>query len=174
MMVIAVTAIPVAIIRPNVMLFLVALFSSYMAYVGWAFGRRARYLEQGRPIVPYLMIAIGLAMIGIGLAQVFGGNAMGWALAAFGGIGLQFSLADVRIWGKEHSFADRITLHLTHMLGGTIATVTAVLVQQVVPRLGAASDWAVVVWLAPTLVITPLIAIWSRTVQKTNRTSLFK
>lgn len=173
MMTIAVTALPVSVIRPNIMLFLVALFSSYMAYVGWKFGRRSRYLGGKRPIVPFLMLAIGLFMIGVGLIQVFSGSPMGWALAAFGGIGVQFSITDIRVHGKELDFADRITMHLTHMLGGTIATVTAVLVQQVVPRMGAENPWAVAVWLAPTLVITPLIASWSRAVQKTKRARLF-
>ena len=172
MMAIAITAIPVAIIRPNIMLFLVALFSSYMAYIGWRFGNRIRYMSARRPVVPILMLATGIFMIFTGLVQVFSGTPMGWALAAFGGIGLQFSITDIRVHGKELAFADRITMHLTHMLGGTIATVTAVLVQQVVPRMGAENPWAVAVWLAPTLVITPLIGIWATAVQKTKKAKL--
>ena len=42
MMAVAATAIPVSILRPNLMLFFVALFSSYMAYAGWRFGRKSR------------------------------------------------------------------------------------------------------------------------------------
>lgn len=172
MMAIAITAIPVAIIRPNIMLFLVALFSSYMAYIGWRFGNRSRYLGTRRPVIPVLMLVVGIFMIGTGLVQVFSGTPMGWALAAFGGIGLQFSISDIRVNGTELSFADRITMHLTHMLGGTIATVTAVLVQQVVPRMGADNPWVVAVWLAPTLVITPLIGVWATAVQKTKKAKL--
>ena len=59
------------------------------------------------------------------------------------------------------------------MLGGTIATVTAVLVQQVVTRMQPGDPWAVAVWLAPTVIITPMIAIWSRKVLTTKKVSLF-
>jgi ABC-type nitrate/sulfonate/bicarbonate transport system permease component len=59
------------------------------------------------------------------------------------------------------------------MLGGTIATVTAVLVQQVVSRMETGDPWAVAVWLAPTIVINPLIFVWSRKVLTSNKTKLF-
>lgn len=172
MMAVAVTAIPVSILRPNLMLFFVALFSSYMAYAGWRFGRKSRYLQNRAPYVEWLMLAVGLAMVGTGLIQVFSSTPMGWVLVAFGCIGIQFAVQDIAGWAKEEPFAKRISNHLTHMLGGTIATVTAVLVQQVVPRLGEGNPFAVAVWLAPTILITPFIAIWARHVQVTKRTRL--
>ncbi|MDE2386836.1 MAG: hypothetical protein KGL77_03990 [Actinomycetales bacterium] len=173
MMTVAVTAIPVSILRPNLMLFFVALFSSYMAYAGWRFGRKVRYIMKRKPYVEWTMLLVGVAMIVSGFIQVLTGTPMGWVLIAFGSIGLQFAVQDLRGWRKAEDFGTRISNHLSHMLGGTIATVTAVLVQQVVPRLESTSPFKVIVWLAPTVIITPLIVIWSRKVQATQKVSLF-
>ena len=174
MMAVAVTAIPVSILRPNLMLFFVALFSSYMAYAGWRFGRKSRYIMTRAPYVEWAMLVVGIAMIVSGLVQVFSGAPMGWVLVAFGSIGLQFAVQDLRGWGKTEDFGTRISNHLSHMLGGTIATITAVLVQQVVPRLDPASPFKVIVWLAPTVIITPLIIIWARKVKATQKVRLFQ
>lgn len=172
MMAVAVTAVPVSIARPNALLFLVALFSAYMAYAGWRLGKKARAIPSRLPVVEWAMLVVATGMIGYGVTMVFTGNPMGWALASFGGIGLQFAIEDIRDWRKNVTFPRRISRHLQHMLGGTIATITAVLVQQVVPQLGDGNPWAVVVWLAPTVVITPMIAVWSRHVIATGRTRI--
>ncbi len=174
MMAVAVTAIPVSIARPNALLFLVALFSAYMAYAGWRLGKKARAVPSRVPVVEWAMLIVAIGMIGYGATMVFTGKPMGWALAAFGGIGLQFAIEDIREWRKDITFPQRMSRHLQHMLGGTIATITAVLVQQVVPRLGDGNPWAVVVWLAPTVIITPLIALWSRHVITTGRTRILR
>jgi hypothetical protein len=173
MMAVALTAIPVSIARPNLMLFFVALFSSYMAYSGWRFGQKSRYIMNRPPAIEWGMLLVGLAMVTTGLIEVFAVSPMGWVLVAFGSIGIQFAVQDIRSWGKTEEFAKRISNHLTHMLGGTIATITAVLVQQVVPRLGEDNPYAAAVWLAPTVIITPMIAIWARQVQKTKQLRLF-
>ena len=173
MMAVAATALPVSIIRPNLMLFFIALFSAYMAYAGWRFGRKSRYIMNRRPYVELGMLLVAVAMISTGLIQVFADTAMGWVLVAFGGIGLMFAIQDLWGWGKTEDFGTRISNHLAHMLGGTIATVTAVLVTQVVPRLDPASPFKVVIWLAPTVIITPLIAVWASKVKRTQRVRLF-
>lgn len=173
MMGVAVTALPVALIRPNAMLFLIALFSSYMAFVGWRFGRQARLKVGSKPIVEWFMVITASVMVGYGLFQVFTGTPMGWVIVAFGGIGMQFAIGDLRLAKAKLDFANRMAAHLQHMLGGTIATVTAVLVQQVVTRMQPGDPWAVAVWLAPTVIITPMIAIWSRKVLTTKKVSLF-
>ena len=173
MMAVALTAIPVSIARPNLMLFFVALFSSYMAYAGWRFGRKSRYIMNRPPVIEWGMLVVGVAMVTTGLIEVITVSPMGWVLVAFGSIGTQFAVQDIRGWGKTEEFAKRISNHLTHMLGGTIATITAVLVQQVVPRLGEGNPYAVAVWLAPTIIITPMIAVWATQVQKTKQLRLF-
>ena len=174
MMAVAATAIPVSILRPNLMLFFVALFSSYMAYAGWRFGRKSRYIMNRKPYVEWSMLIVGIAMVVSGFLEVFAGATMGWVLVAFGSIGLQFGIQDIRGWGKTEDFGTRISIHLAHMLGGTIATVTAVLVQQIVPRLDPTSPFNAIVWLAPTVTITPLIFIWARKVKATQKVRLFQ
>ena len=174
MMAVAATAIPVSILRPNLMLFFVALFSSYMAYAGWRFGRKSRYIMNRKPYVELAMLLVGLAMVVSGFFQIFAETTMGWVLVAFGSIGIQFAVQDLRGWGKAEDFGTRISNHLSHMLGGTIATVTAVLVQRVVPRLDPNSPFKVIVWLAPTVIITPLIIIWARKVKATQKVRLFQ
>lgn len=174
MMAVAVTALPVSIIRPNLMLFFVALFSSYMAYAGWRFGRKSRYIMNRPPYVEWGMLVVGIAMITTGAIQVFAATAMGWVLVAFGAIGVQFAIQDLRGWRKSEDFGSRISNHLSHMLGGTIATVTAVLVQQVAPRLDPTSPLRVVVWLAPTVIITPLIIVWANKVKRTQKVRLIE
>ena len=174
MMAVAATALPVSILHPNLMLFFVAIFSSYMAYAGWRFGRKARYIMKRKPYVEWTMLLVGLAMFGSGVVQVLTGTPMGWVLVAFGFIGLQFAVQDIRGWGRTEDFGTRISNHLSHMLGGTIATITAVLVQQVVPRLESTSPFKVIVWLAPTVIITPLIVIWARKVKATQKVRLFQ
>ena len=173
MMGVALTSVPVAIIRPNAMLFLVALFSSYMAYVGWRFGRQSRLKTETKPIVEWAMVVVAVVMVGYGFFSVMTGTPMGWVVVAFGGIGLQFAITDLKVAKIKLDFANRMAAHLQHMLGGTIATVTAVLVQQVVTRMEAGNPWAVAVWLAPTVVITPMIAVWSRKVLTTKKAKLF-
>jgi hypothetical protein len=56
----------------------------------------------------------------------------------------------------------RIANHLQRMLGGTIATITAVLVQQLVPRIQNTQIPEFVIWIGPTIVLTPLIFYWSK------------
>ena len=56
----------------------------------------------------------------------------------------------------------RIANHLQRMLGGTIATITAVLVQQLVPRIQITQIPELIIWIGPTLVLTPLITYWSK------------
>lgn len=105
-------------------------------------------------------------MILHGAWMVLGGAQIGIALAVFGVISVQSgvqSLGDLASGGLRGRV--RIARHLQRMLGATIATTTAVLVQQVAPRLesiGAPELVLVLTWLAPTIILTPLIAVQSR------------
>lgn len=55
--------------------------------------------------------------------------------------------------------ADRIAVHMTRMMGAMIAVITAFLVVNV----RFSPSW--VIWIAPTMVLTPLIALWSKRVR---------
>jgi len=150
-------------IRPNLFLLVIGVFSFYLVFTGW----RAAALRDGRPrLTDHLaggaMALTGLAMLGLGaagLAGVAGGASPGAQpviLLVFGSIGLTLALADWRDWraGPVTGKA-RIARHLTRMLAGATATLTAFIVVNLsfLPPL--------VTWLAPTLVITPLIFWWN-------------
>ena len=166
MLVIFMTAIPMTLLRPNVFLFLVAIFSFYQALTGW----RAARNRSGRPApidwtAAGIMTLAGVGMIVFGTSLLLSGNTMGIVMLVFGSLGGSSGVYDLRqlrhepLTGKK-----RIAAHLSRMLGGTIATVTAFVVTnfQFSP--------AFVLWLAPSIVIVPLIIYWNRvTLSPTKR-----
>ena len=93
------------------------------------------------------------------------GNASWVTMLVFGAIAAALSLVDGRYYwglsrGNARAGAKRIQRHLTNMLAGTIATVTAVLVVNV------QMDPVWLPWILPTLIITPLIVWWNLRVRR--------
>ncbi|MEM7535391.1 MAG: hypothetical protein AAF639_24650 [Chloroflexota bacterium] len=162
MAVIFVTAIPMAIMRPNPFLFLIAIFSFYLALAGWRFAKNRR----GKPTrldwsSAGIMAVTSVAMLGYGVYMLMTGNTMGITLLVFGSIGAALSVFDlITLRGGGVRGKKRIAYHLTGMLAGTIATVTAFIVTNF------EFEPEFVLWLAPTVVITPLISWWNAQVMK--------
>lgn len=158
MLVVTLTTIALVAIRPNLFLLVIGIFSFYLVFTGW----RAAMLRDGRPDWPdqlagMAMAATGLVMMGLGLGGLLGaGGAQPVILLVFGSIGLSMALSDWRDWraGPVTGKA-RIARHLTRMLAGTIATITAAVVVNLtfLP--------ALVTWLGPTALITPVIFWWN-------------
>ncbi len=154
----------ISVLRPNPFLFSIALFSGYLVWTGY---RRARFKLQDLNKVDKNTVIVGklivLILIGYGIYILINGETLGVVLLVFGITTYLFVREDSKAL-KENLFKSkyRIASHLQRMLGGTIATITAVLVQQVVPRLERTNLPAFIVWLAPTILITPLITYWSR------------
>jgi hypothetical protein len=152
-----VTAVPMTIIRPNPFLLVVAVFSFYLALTGWL---RARN-RSGMPVLAdwIATVAMGVtavAMAVMGLLMVAAGSMLGIVLLAFALIGGGLAASEVPfLRGRRYRGAERIVAHLGRMLGGTIAALTAFLVVnvRVVP--------AFLVFLAPTVLLTPLIFYWA-------------
>jgi hypothetical protein len=91
-----------------------------------------------------------------GIVVLGAGHSMGTVLLVFGGIGGWLASSDLRsLHGRHYVGTTRIVAHLTRMLSGTIAAVTAFTVVNV------RFDPAFFVWLAPTVVLTPVIVYWS-------------
>lgn len=161
MAVVFVTALPLAIIRPNTFLFLIAFLSFYFAVAGlrYATNRRGtpRRLDWGSAGVMILSAAI---MIGFGVFLLTRGDTNGITLIVLGAVGGFLSIADLRTLRRGGAKGpERIAQHLTMMLGGTIATVTAF----VVTNVDVQPEF--VMWLAPTVVIAPIIFVWSRKIR---------
>jgi hypothetical protein len=167
MLVVFLTALPMTLIRPNLFLFLIAVFSFYLALTGWL---RARN-RSGQPaladwVAATAMAATSLAMVVRALTLIGAGDSRGVVLLSFGGIGGAFAIADLYfLRGHRYQGDVRIAAHLTRMLAGTIAAVTAFTVVNL--RL----EPAFVVWLAPTLVLTPVIVYWNVRVRRPPRSA---
>ena len=165
MLVVFLTALPMTFIRPNLFLFLIAVFSFYLVLTGWL---RARN-HGGAPVLGDWVAAIAMAATSIAMfvraiALIRAGDSMGIVLLTFGGVGSVFAIGDLYfLRGNRYRGDFRIAAHLTRMLAGTIAAVTAFTVVNV--RL----EPAFVVWLAPTLVLTPVIVYWNVRVRRPAR-----
>jgi UDP-N-acetylmuramyl pentapeptide phosphotransferase/UDP-N-acetylglucosamine-1-phosphate transferase len=107
-----------------------------------------------------VMVVTSVTMVLLGMFMLISGETIGLVLLVFGGIGAVLSYTDLRTLsaGRIDS-KQRIAEHLTRMLAGTIATITAFLVTNV------SIEPVFLLWLAPTVVITPLIVWWNRRIQ---------
>lgn len=151
------TSIPLAILGSSILLLLVAIFSFYLVFAGWRFARN--YTGKAQPVDWTAITAMTLTALGMwGYAAVLArsGDSQWVTLTLFGLIALGLSLADARFYHAGNvRGATRISRHLTNMMAGTIATVTAVLVVNVDTN----PVW--LGWILPTLLITPLIVWWN-------------
>ena len=160
MALVSVTALPLALLVSNVLLALIGVFSFYLVFAGWRFARN----RSGRPQpMDWAAVAVmgltGLGMWGYGVVVFLRDSSQWVTMALFGTIALSLAVADARFHGARGGPGKRrIARHLTNMLGGTIATITAVVVVNVDTR----PEW--LAWILPTMVITPLIIWWNRRV----------
>ena len=156
------TAVPLAILGADVFLLLIAFFSFYLIFAGWRFARnRSRRPQPVDWVAVAIMGLTGLAMWGYAVVLGLSGSGQWVTMLAFGSIAVALSVADGLFFNQGRSGRRRpapylrIQRHLTNMMAGTIATVTAVMVVNV------SMDPVWVPWLLPTVVITPLIVWWN-------------
>lgn len=152
------TAVPMSVIHPSTFLLLIALFSLYLVLTGWRYGR-----NRGGVATPFdwgiqaAMGIVSIGMVGYGIVLLAGGDMGGITMAVFGAIGAVLSGTGIRrLRSGALKGRRRIAAHLTNMLAATIAAVTAFVVTNV------QADLSILPWLAPTVVITPIIVIWNR------------
>ena len=162
MAVIFLTAIPMSIISSNVFLFLIAIFSFYLAFAGMRFARNRKGVATIIDwIAVSLMILSGLGMLILAVIYFSNNNSQYIVLLVFGFLAIALGYADFKSYkNKTVTGKERISRHLTNMMGGTIAVVTAVLV--VNPPFEPEWIW----WVLPTALITPVIFWWNAKVLK--------
>ena len=160
-----VTAVPLAILGSSIFLFLIAFFSFYLVFAGWRFARNRQRRAHPADWAAVGVLAItGLAMWGYAIVIGLQGSSQWITLLVFGGIALALSVADGRFHRTQPGGARRVARHLTNMMAGAIATITAVAVVNV------EMDPVWVPWILPTIVITPLIVWWNiRTLRPARR-----
>lgn len=162
MLVMVATGMPLAWLRTDSFTFSIGIFSLYFVLMGWRYALN-RKGDPGR---------IDGAILGVGILGMIALYAQGivWALQGgmptilplvFGTIAL-ISLREDYLRLRQGSVKGkaRIAAHLGRMLPATIAIVTAFTIQNVTGELG------IVAWLAPTVLLTPLINWWERQLQK--------
>ncbi|MCH8566782.1 MAG: hypothetical protein LAT67_00905 [Balneolales bacterium] len=160
MTIVFLTTVPMTLIKPNVFLLVIGIFSFYLTFNGW----RSALNRSGLPQWPdktadVIMLVTSMIMLSMGVYYYLQGSGFGIVLGVFGLIGGQLAFSSLRAYkdgpvkGKE-----RIRTHLGSMMGATIAAITAFLVTNI------ETDPVWIVWIAPTVVITPLIIYSSRKV----------
>ena len=162
MAVIFITAIPMSVIGGNVFLFLIAVFSFYLAFAGMRFARNRDGIATTLDWVAIgLMILSGLGMLILAAVYFLNNNSQYIVLIVFGLISIALGSADFRSYKNNSATGkERISRHLTNMMGGTIAVITAVLV--VNPPFEPEWIW----WIFPTILITPIIFWWNYKILK--------
>ena len=169
MTVIFLTAVPLAMLGTDMFLLLIAVFSFYLVFAGWRFARNRR--GHPRPVDWAAVVIMGLTGLGMwGYGAVLGtqGDSQWVTMVVFGTLAGALALADGQFYrlmtgGRSRAGKMRIQRHLSNMLAGTIATVTAVLVVNV----DFNPVW--VPWILPTVVMTPLITWWNIRIAKGSR-----
>ena len=160
MVIIFLTALPMSIITGNVFLFLIAIFSFYLAFSGMRFAKN----RTGVPTRVDLIAVNFMFLSGVGmwiLAIIFfiDNDSQFITLTVFGFLALFLGYGDFQTFKNQTAIGkERIAKHLTNMMGGTIAVVTAVLV--VNPPTNPEWVW----WILPTVLITPVIFWWNKKV----------
>jgi hypothetical protein len=161
MAVVALTAIVVALWRPNPFLALVAVFSFYFAFTGRRVlrhkrpdrGERATALDWGAAVAA---AAASVALIVLGIVQPGAvWVKLGTVAVVFGVLGLAFAALQLSRFARPPADPTRWWFsHMSGMLGSYVAAFTAFSVVNFtfLPT--------TVRWLWPTLVGTPLIVLW--------------
>ncbi len=153
MVAIFLTAIPMSIITGNIFLFLIALFSFYLAFAGMRFAQNRKGVAETIDWVAIgFMLFSGICMWMLAAFYFISGNSQYIVLIVFGFIALALGFGDVRSYkNKTATGKERIAKHLSRMMGGMIAVITAVLVVNV----DIEPQW--VFWVLPIAIITPAI-----------------
>ena len=155
----AIVSFPMSYLHSSLFLFIVGVFTSYMLLSGKSYlnKRSSADVKVTDWILALVMLLFGLAFLGFGFLNIFKGVYFGVVLVAFGGISISFVIQDwANFMGRHRVKNYWLTTHLQRMIGSFIASATAFLVVNnhfLPPTLA---------WLLPTIVLTPLIGIWTR------------
>ena len=160
MVIIFLTAIPMSIITGNVFLFLIAIFSFYLAFSGMRFAKNRTGVPTRVDLIAVnFMFLSGVGMWILAIIYFIDNDSQFITLTVFGFLALFLGYGDFQTFKNQTAIGkERIAKHLTNMMGGTIAVVTAVLV--VNPPSNPEWVW----WILPTVLITPVIFWWNKKV----------
>ena len=166
MLTVGLSAFVLSTMHENYFLFIVGVFTFYMAATGDRYlslkglnsGQKPKQIDW---LLTIAMLLFGLAFIVFGIYHLTRSNTFGIVFMVFGFIGLSMVAADIKNYKGRSEIANYwLTAHLQRMIGAYIAALTAFLVvnskhfNDIVP--------GYVIWLLPTVILVPLIVKWSR------------
>jgi uncharacterized membrane protein len=169
MIVVAISAFAMSLIKLNLFLFMIAGFSLYMAFTGYRF-LQLRRMKLAK-IASYDWLATGLGLFTLLVSTViiasdFSSTGQGTLIvyAVFGGIMILMIVEDIRLYLKINTKtkSDFLKLHISRMVGAFIAASTAFLV------LNWQSDPVWIAWLLPTFLLSPVIGFHQRKLRKVS------
>lgn len=148
------SALVMAALKTGLFLFTIAVFSFYQTYMGYRAIKNKSMLANR-----YDKIIWGVALIN----AVVMITTLHPVLMVFGGIGLANTIRQLmhqrKLDGRPAPKGDWLQLHIGMMMGAFIATITAFVVVNAPDNLGTALS--TLLWLAPTIVLVPLLVYWS-------------
>ena len=158
MAIIFLTAIPMSIISSNIFLYLIAIFSFYLAFSGMRFARNRKGTATTLDwIAVSLTILSGLGMLILSAIFFSNDDSQYIVLLVFGFLAITLGYGDFKSYKNNTATGkERVSRHLSNMMGGTIAVITAVVV--VNPPFEPEWVW----WVLPTALITPVIFWWNK------------
>lgn len=163
--IVTLSAVGLAIARPNPLLLMVAVFSFYLAFSGVRVLRRKRPSEPGQRLpgasldwaAAGLTLVGGLGLLALAMWPLGAGRGVSAVPLVFGGLAIGLAARDVRSFLRPPADPRAWWYqHMGNMLGAYIATVSAFSVVNFTALPPAAR------FLWPTVVGSPLIAIWTR------------
>ncbi len=168
MVTVVLTGFPMSILHPNPFLFGIVLFSGYFVFSGWT----AAAYRKGETLLLERAAAVGLTLLSLSVIiyLVLAQGDSSPFLTTGRTTGLVFALIGVVVAGRDSLVLrsgpllgkDRIIKHLISMCAALISTTTAV----AVTVLGAFPQIPeLVLWIGPTLVLSPVISYWARQVK---------
>ena len=158
MVTIFLTALPMSIIKSDIFLLLISIFSFYLAFSGIRFARNRKGIATTLDwIAVSLIILSGVGMWLLAAIYFTNDNSQYIVLLVFGFLAVFLGYGDLQTHkNKTATGKERIAKHLTNMLAGTIAVITAVSVTNI----EIDPEW--VLWVMPTALITPVIYWWNK------------
>ena len=152
-----VTALVIVSFAFNGFLALVALFSVYLALSGFLIARnRQPRATRWQKVLSAAALCVAVLMLGSGGLGLVTGDELAVVLLAFGTLMGVLAAQECWYWATASlSGPARVAAHLSRMLGGPIALLTA----SAVVNLDIEPRW--LAWLLPSFLIVPLIIGWN-------------
>jgi uncharacterized membrane protein len=155
-----------SILHPNYFLFMIGVFTIYLVGTGYRYiylkllgnGQEPQILDW---MITLGMLLIGILFIGFGIWNIISQNYFGVVFLVFGIVGINMVRTDYDNYrGKLKEKKYWLLAHLQRMTGAYIASITAFFV--VNAKYSPIELPSIVVWLLPTVILTPLIFRWSK------------